>query len=169
MATKKAAKSGVGALDFLIQVKGQTKAANDLLDVGQRARQMAPLDSQVRRIFFAAERGRFEGQGVRWPALADTTVERKAAEGLDSRILRATGALYASLTRPGEASVDTPIKDLGFRYGTSLWYGRFADKGTPKASGDHEPKRKLLGFTRGQRVEINQLIAGFIAQGKTHR
>jgi hypothetical protein len=169
MASKKAAKSGIGALDFLIEVKGQTKAANDLLDVGERARQMRPLDSAVRAIYFRAEADRFEGRGVKWPPLADSTVERKAREGLDPRILRATGALYASLTRQTSDSVDTPIKDLGFRYGTSLYYGRFADKGTPKSDQSHEPKRKLLGFTRSQREEINQLIAGYIAKAKTHR
>jgi hypothetical protein len=165
----KTPKSGIGALDLIIEAKGTAKAANDLIDVGERARVMAPIDPEVRKVYFKAEKGRFEGQGVRWPPLADATVERKAREGLDSRILRATGALYDSLTRPTSDSVDTPIKDLGFRYGTSIWYARFADKGTPKASKDHEPQRKLLGLTRPQREEINQLIAGFIAKGKTRR
>ena len=43
-----------------------------------------------------------EGRPTRWPELAESTTRKKALEGLDPRILRATEALVEGLTAEGQ-------------------------------------------------------------------
>src|SRR5687768_16263499 len=64
-----------------------------------------------------------EGRPTRWPELAESTVRKKASEGLDPIILRATEALVGGLTEEGQAGLGS--WDIGHE-GTD-WVAFLAD------------------------------------------
>jgi phage gpG-like protein len=148
-----------GLLGFVAEAIGVGKAAYDLEQMGKRAENVRPLDAVIRKVFLESERERFDGMNQRpkWPPLAQSTVERKARQGLDPRPLRATGLLRASLTEPGApGQVDQPTPG-SFRFGTKVPYAFYHDTGTGV------PKRKLVGLTVKQRGTIKEVVGEYIA------
>lgn len=149
-----------GPLGFLIEAVGAVKAANDLERMGKRAQDVRPLEPVIRKVFLESEQQRFAGQNQRpkWPPLADSTKARKAEQHLSQATLRATDALYRSLTQEGAAGqVDEPQAGQ-FRFGTKVPYAFYHD------TGKGVPKRKLVGLTTKQRQGIKEVIGTFIAE-----
>ncbi len=94
-----------------------------------------------------------------WAPLADETLARKAAEGLDQRILHATQDLMMSLT--GETE-DTMVK-IGpelMEFGTDLDYAGFHQTGTVNM-----PQRRPIEFTEVDKVEFMRKLQRYMVEG----
>lgn len=76
--------------------KGLFIASEKLNDLGEPLQRAGEV---VRREI--DENFQVEGRPSPWEPLADSTLSRKDSQGLDDRILRATGALYEGLMNPG--------------------------------------------------------------------
>jgi hypothetical protein len=131
-----------------VTVKGDKQAAAAVAMLGVRARDIHSLDRQVGDVVHQSTRHRFDTDADgSWNQLADSTVTRKEIQGLDPRINRATGALYASLTH-GRAEPG-PRDEL--RYGSSVPYAGFVDA-----------RRKLIELRPQEQNEVTQIIASYI-------
>ena len=93
-----------------------------------RADDLAPAMESVLDGILESARKQFDTEGGHgsggWDALAESTVERKAREGLDSRILHATLDLRRSLTERGGANVAIPQRD-GLIVDTTVPYAKY--------------------------------------------
>lgn len=82
-------------------VFGDVQFSRDLLRFRDRAMDMRPAFASIHASFLAIERHQFATSGGfsgGWRPLAPSTVEAKERRGLDPRILRATDAMWKSLT-----------------------------------------------------------------------
>lgn len=148
-------------LHLAVETEGVPKATNDVRELGVRASDVRAVQREVLEVERESTQRRFERRGPGWPPLAASTVERKAQQSLDPRILRATGELYKSLTEPSlrsEANRATP-RALG--YGTTVPYAGYAHRGTRD-----EPQRKLIDLAAGDMRKIVSIIGGYIATGR---
>lgn len=149
-------------LEPQIEVRGQRKAAIDLRQLGERSSDIRRVSEKVRSIYRKSNERRFDTSGSgTWPPLAADTKERKARAGLDPRPMRATGALYRSLTSP-RASDQVDRRDpTEFRFGTTLPYARFHDLGT-----GGEKKRELIELTPAEQHQIRKIVSAYIARAE---
>jgi phage gpG-like protein len=95
-----------------------------------------------------------------WTPLKDSTVEAKAAAGLDSRILHATLALRDALTGTTEHSL-IRVDGGEVRIGTDLPYFRFHATGTSKM-----PKRQPAILDDVMRRNVMKGVQRWITTGK---
>lgn len=121
-----------------------------------------PVDglSRVARILEEGTRRNFETRGVSggspWRDLAHATVARKRREGLDPRILRATGRLYHSLVggagparglggrfEPGRGDHVERIAGSQLTWGSSVSYGIFHQSSAPRRVIPYRPPVRL--------------------------
>jgi phage gpG-like protein len=115
-------------IEFILQQTGRFQEA--LLNLEPLWELVKPVAAQVEEEQFDTQ-----GQGA-WPALADSTLARKASGGWPEDPLIRTGDLKASLTDPGRAA------DVGPRhmiYGTDSSYAIFHQLGTSKM-----PQRQVI-------------------------
>lgn len=152
-----------------LDIEGDAGVVSHLDAVAERTRDARPAMRKVRSIIEAGHRKQFETGGAylgdSWEALAPGTLARKARKGQDSRILRASGALEASLTggkgRRGGATRTTA------RAGTSVWYAVFAKSGTKHAGhGASSPVRTIVGLTTRDRLKSVRTIQKYILTGE---
>ncbi len=136
-------------------VEGDTKASEDLQLMGVRASDIRRLQ-EVRSIFHRSEERRFAAGGPGWPPLADSTRERKQ----DPRILRATGALYRSLTAASASDQIDERRPDRLEFGTAVPYARFHEYGTRNM-----PRRVLIDLRPPERDEIRGVLERYIAKG----
>lgn len=148
-----------------VEQRGAGVAAKHLADMGKRARAPKDASYKVRSIFRKAEAKRFDTKGAgTWKPLADSTRRNKAERNHDPRILRATNALYKSLTAPrASGQIDERDRTDQWRFGTSVPYAAFHD------TGRGVPKRKLIDLTGTERKAIDDEIGKFIATGEADK
>jgi len=148
-----------------IEQRGAGVAAKHLADMGKRARAPKDASYRVRTIFRKAEESRFSSAGAgTWKPLAETTRQLKAERGHDPRILRATNALYKSLTAPrARDQIDDRDRQDAWRFGTTVPYAIYHD------TGRGVPKRKLIDLTSSERKAIDDEIGKYIATGQADR
>lgn len=143
-----------------IETRGVARTTHAFKDVGKRGANIAPAAFKVRTIFRKAEAARFDSQGHgTWPGLADATKERKRQRNQDPRVMRATNALYKSLTA---ANARDQVDERGpaeLRFGTTVPYAGFHN------TGKGVPKRALIDLTHGERRRIDEALEAFIATG----
>lgn len=152
-----------------VDLEGDDRVLKDLAGAAARAKDARPAMRKVRAIMEGANRRQFETSGAylgdSWAPLAPGTLARKARKGQDSRILRATGALEASLSggkgRRGGATRSTA------RAGTSIWYAVFAKAGTKNAGhGASSPARPIVGLSKRDRTKAIRVVEKFLATGE---
>jgi phage gpG-like protein len=148
-------------LEMEVKQRGAGKAAVDVHRVGDRSSDIRRLSEKVRSVYRRSETARFDNRGRgAWPPLAASTRARKAAEGLDPRILHASDTLYRSLTSPRAAGQIDDRKPTEFRFGTTVPYAVFHDVGKGL------PRRELIELTPSERREVEELIARYISKGE---
>jgi hypothetical protein len=139
-----------------IEARGAERTAKHLSDMGRRARNVKPAGYKARTIFHKAEEARFSTTGGgTWKALASSTQERKAREGLDPRTNRATNALHRSLTSATAGDQVDERQAEWFRFGTTVPYAPHVDRA-----------RKLIDLTPTQRRAIDKAIEDYVARGQ---
>lgn len=136
-----------------LDVFGDTQLSRDLLRFGERAADASPAFRQIADDLRDIERRQFASEGgfasAGWDPLAPSTIARKALLGLDPRILRATGALEASLTNRGD---DAHVEMIGTQeliFGTDVDYAKFHQKGTSRM-----PRRRPIELRETDRRDI---------------
>lgn len=146
-------------LDF--EVFGERQVSRDLLRLGNRAGNARPAFDAIADRLEGISAQQFDSQGGRsraWAPLADSTRRRKAALGLDHRILHATGELRRSLTGgPGGQRITTLNQIV---YGTTVPYAGFH-----QAGGGHLPRRRVVDLTECDRKEMVQILQRYMLTG----
>lgn len=140
-----------------IETKGVPETVYALHELGVRAGDVRRVSSTVERVFHESERRIFDRAGPGWPPLAASTRQRKQREGLSPELLRATDALYESLTG-GAGGTELVTRD-SFRFGTSVPYARFHE------GGEGVPRRSLTDLTPNDRKQVTQALERFIVDG----
>lgn len=142
-----------------IDSKGVERTRRAIVNVGKRGEDVRPVFQDVRAIVRQSNEERFNtrGQGS-WDALKDSTRAAKARRGDDPRILRASGALFKSLTAQRAKGQVNRKKPDRFQIGTSVHYARFHDLGEGGV-----PQRRLMDLTEADMREINRRLEDFIA------
>jgi phage gpG-like protein len=154
-----------------VELEGDDKVIHDLTKAAERAKDARPAMRKVRSIMEGANREQFESGGAylgdSWAPLSPGTLARKARHGEDSRALRATGALEASLSggkgRRGGATRSTA------RAGTSVWYAIFAQSGTKGSVNAHntgEIRRPIVGLSKRDRTKSIRVVEKFLQTGE---
>lgn len=107
------------------------------------------------------ERRQFDSQGEfasgGWAPLAPATVRLKARKGLSRRVLRATGALEASLVGPGPGHVEI-VQPHQLVFGTSDRKARFHQSGTRRM-----PRRRVLELREQDRRNFVRILQRHMA------
>jgi phage gpG-like protein len=142
-----------------IQARGVDRTARHFHELGKRARNPKDASYKIRTIFRQAEAGLFDSQGHHtWPKLADATKAAKQRGG-DPRMMRATNALYKSLTAVRASGQVDERKPDELRFGTEIPYAGFHERGAGV------PKRALINLTRAETHRIRDALAEYIATG----
>lgn len=147
---------------FDIDIRGDEDLVDELDQLGEKAKDLRPAFNRVLKIIVARYRRRFGGGG-QWAPLSPATVERKSRQGLDPRVMRASGALERALTSPGRTSGRTQSvgkSTVRVGVGKRLFYARFQHFGT-----DHIPARPLFGWEFADRKAAINVLDDYIFGG----
>jgi phage gpG-like protein len=107
-----------------------------------------------------------EGQSMSggWAPLKPVTVERKAAAGLQTEIMRATDRLMQSFTDDRGSDQTRIITPHGFEFGSKVDYGKYH---MGPAKDGSRPARKPVDFTEVQRRKyVKVLQEWLVGMGK---
>lgn len=145
---------------MLLRVDGLRDAIGMLDDVGERARRPEPAlrARETLEDLHAAERRRW---ARRWKPISRDWAERKRRQGLDPRVMRATGALHDALTRgEGPPRVTFRAWDGVLSWGVAarspVWYAAVQKKrGRNAVVIDVEARRRIASR-----------VAVYIAEGR---
>lgn len=150
------------ALRFEFEAYGDRLVSREILDIGGRGVDARPAFSAIADDLLGSEKRRFNSRGFgTWTPLAPSTLEAKARQGLDPRVLHATDALRDSLTIRGAEHQQLIIQPQFMVLGTTLDYAGYLQTGTRKM-----PARKPLGFPVGQRRKAVKRIQRFVVTGE---
>ena len=134
---------------FDLDIKGDRAAIKVIDQLGDRAVNLRPVLTDIGDIIEEGIARNFEAGGGEfgepWPALATSTLERKARQGLSPEVLRAMGDLEASLTG-GEGAVKRVAK-FQVRVGTKRYVARF-----------QQQRRAVIGISTQDRKRIFRLL-----------
>jgi phage gpG-like protein len=146
-----------------IEVRGATKAAVDLHQLGERGSDIRRVSEKVRSVYRKSNERRFASDGAgSWAPLDQATKDWKSRRNIDPRPLRgATGALYRSLTSPRAANQIDRRDKTEFRFGTTVPYAGY------HAFGKGSMHRDPLELNAAERDEITRLISAYVAKAQT--
>ena len=143
---------------------GEKQVKREILRPGKQAENLRPLFNNLADFFMDIEEGQFASQGVRgsggWKPLEFETIRRKEKAGQDTRILRATNALYESLTKRGDPGQHLEINDDYMVFGSWLARGSYHQRGA-----GHLPRRRPIDFTATDRRETVKRVQRWILRG----
>lgn len=91
-----------------------------------------------------------------WPPLSQRRVEEKARLGLDPRILRATGALFESLTRKYDSRHIERLSGSSLTFGSSVFYGIYHQSSSPRTVIPFRPPIALTDQDKREMVKAMQ-------------
>lgn len=148
-----------------IEVFGEPVLRRRLLRVEDSVTDARQAFRQIVRILERATRRQFASKGAYggtpWAALKPATLARKRRQNQDTRILRATGALFESLV--GETH-SAHILDLGrqtLRWGSSIAYGVYHQSRKPRHVIPFRPPVRLPEHDRRSAMrELQRNIMG---------
>lgn len=147
-------------MQLIIDSLGVEAVSRDLLRFGDRARDLSGAMHDILDVIRASERRQFDTQGGDgsggWQPLADSTRKSKAARGLDTRILRATGQLFDDMTGHGAGQIAVARHD-GLDFGSTLPYAKVHQHG-----GGHVPQRPVVQLPERDRRTAVRIIQRYI-------
>lgn len=144
-----------------IRVTGLRAAQTMIGDVGNRARAPEPAlrTDRVMSILHMAEHRRF---GQRFsPRATRAWAARKRREGLDPRMMRATGALERTLTRGRPPDVAfkayNSVLSWGLKWRSPVWYAAVHQK---------RPGRRVVVIDKRAAGQITDIVTAYVATGR---
>lgn len=149
---------------YAIITKNVDKTAHHLESIGERANKAAPAFEKISEELLLNEQGIWKRNGGggagKWPANTKSTLATKIARHLDTRPMRATGALERSLTIKGAPGQIRWWNTRQMQFGTSIWYAHFSqDNKNP------ERKRVVLKILPKARKNIREIILEHLIEG----
>lgn len=145
-----------------IEVYGDKLAEAELIGIGDRAADLRPLWPAVLEMMEEIEKEQFDTQGSRsgspWPELSRETLLRKFRSGQNMMIMRATDALYDSLTGKTSHSVRTFGSDWAV-FGSTLPQMAYHQDRNPSAN---YPERLPVDLTQQDSLEFAEIMLGYI-------
>lgn len=123
-----------------------------LEDIGTLLRQDVELQ-------FDTEGGHASGG---WKALSEGRVRFKANHGLDPRILRATGALFDSLTKKYDPAHIERLGPSSLTFGSTIFYGVYHQSSRPRTK---IPYRPMIALTDTDKRNIVKTLQRAMLQG----
>lgn len=149
-------------MQLRVEAVGDTIVRRHLLAMADRTADASPAMGSIIDALYDAARQQFDTQGAYggtpWPANADTTVERKAREGLDPRILHATLDLRQSLTEEGGENIAIATHD-GVVFGTTVPHAAFLRERYPMV---RVPERERRNWVK---IVQKWIIDGDVSRG----
>jgi hypothetical protein len=125
-----------------VQVIVHERKAAALVDrLAQRLEDGTPALMGLVDTMLEIESDRFAGRGQRWRKLAPETRRIDRQQGRDPRPNVNKGDMMRSLTQRGAPGQVVRVTPTSLRFGTSIWYAKFAKK----------LGRNPVGVTRAQR------------------
>lgn len=134
-----------------IEVAGAEKVERSFWRMGSRAHMMGPIFLLIRKDFQTVMARQFDSEGAYlipggWTSLADATIDKKAREGSDMRILHETRALRQSYTTGmGGVYIRGPEE---IKIGSAVPYNKYHQQGYHQwRSGTSVPARPPFKMT----------------------
>jgi len=143
---------------------GDQQVSRRILRWQEAAADARPAFEAVADMLMEHEDQQFETQGGLasggWAALKPATVQAKARQGLDPRILHATLALRRSLTERGDENQELIIEPSWMLFKSKLEYAGFHQTGTR-----HMPQRRPIELREQDRQEVVKIVQEFLVYG----
>lgn len=148
-------------MEFTFEASGDQLISRKLLRYADRAVAAKPAFESIADTLRGYEKRLFDTQGMsggqRWDDIADSTRQRKAAAGLDPRVLHATLALRRSLTDKGDPEHEEIAADSFLLFGSKVSYASIHQR---------RRKRRPIQFGENQKKYILKKLQRFIATGE---
>lgn len=153
------------AMRLDLEIFGDKQVDRELLRFRERADDMRPVFTALADDFLNMERAQFRSQGLfgsgGWAPLKQSTVDRKAAAGLDPRILHATLALYQSLTSSSDQHHVRRVTGDSLVVGTDLLYAGVHQNPVTSPL----PQRRPVEFREQDRRAWIKALQSFLVNG----
>ena len=152
---------------FDFEVDGDVQVSRKLLRLGEYAGDATPVFDSMADDIIKLTKRQFDTQGSSgsggWDQLKPETIRRKANHKppLDPRILRATGALFNSLTSRGGSNQILETKKDSLTFGTKLPYS-----GVHQRGGGSVPQRRPVEFSKRDRNGLVKSLQRYIMTGQ---
>lgn len=147
-------------LTLKIQAEGEVIVERQLLRFsenleapGEQLEEIAVLLGEAVEKQFDTEGGHASGG---WKALTEERVATKARLGLDPRILRATSALFDSLTRKYDPRHIERLSGSSLTFGSTVSYAIFHQSSAPRAKIPYRPPIALTEQDKRNMVKVLQ-------------
>lgn len=98
-----------------------------------------------------------------WPPLSEARVAAKARLGLDPRILRASGALFESLTRKFDSQHIERLSGSSLTFGSTVYYGIYHQSSSPRTV---IPFRPPIGLTEQDKRDMVKAMQRALVTGE---
>jgi phage gpG-like protein len=146
---------------FGLTTTGTQNSAAVLNSIGGRGADARPAWPAIFKLMQADTGQRFDrgGEGD-WQKLAEATIDAKARKHQDPRIMRASGALYKSLTGDRGRGALRRKSRYQLTYGTSVFYARFHQLGKGV------PKRELITVDAALARRIVDALERYVSKGE---
>lgn len=158
---------GAGLLRLELEIAGEKQVSREILRVGKRATDMRPALNVIADFWMDETRQNFDSEGRHasggWKPLKPATLRRKQQKNLDPRILRATGALFKSLTVRRSRGSLLRVTKSELLYGSRLPYAAVHQR--PRAT-NPLPRRRPVELTEAARRQTLRILQRFIFTGE---
>lgn len=152
---------------LIIDIKGDKQVDRKLMRISMKAGDVRPafrvILDDIRKITkkqFGTE-GKHRSGG--WEPLKDSTIARKQAAQLDTRIMRATYKLMDSLITRMHPEGVQEIKPQEMVFGTKVDYAVHHQHGAPRAN---LPQRRLVEFNEPDKRRFMKTLQRYIVTGE---
>lgn len=117
-----------------LTVFGDTQISRGFVSGAGRLRDLRPAWHHVHDWLLEENRRQFASEGSyggnAWHQLAESTIRRKQAKGMDNGILRETDRLFGSMTEKGHPDAKVKITRRNFDFQSLVEYGEYHQTGT---------------------------------------
>jgi hypothetical protein len=145
------------------EVFGHKQLERELTRFADLAGDAAPAWEEIIDLIRADIQEQFDTEGGSmsggWAPLKPVTVERKAAAGLSTQIMRATDRLMQSLTDDRGSDQTRIVEPHGFEFGSKVDYGKYH---MGPAKDGSRPARKPVDFTEEQRRKYVKVLQEYL-------
>jgi phage gpG-like protein len=153
-------------MELRIDVFGETELSRKLLRFTQAVENPKPAFDMLHTQFLHLEHEQFESGGKfspdgLWAPLADSTVARKAALGLDPRTLIASGRLFKSLSDPNSEDHIYHTTDDSMFIGSRVEYGVYHQSRAPRT---RLPRRPPVSLPESEKKHWVKLLQGWLIE-----
>ena len=153
---------GDGWIKIAFNIAGEAQFSRKLKNIGNAVTDLTPAWQDIAWDFYQTEAEFFQSAGDgNWKPLKDSYADWKRSKGLSPRILVATGALEASLTRPGAPGAVCVMSPLALTLGTLVRTknGKFNLGLIHQEPTRIERKREVIRFSDAQKLRWSKFLS----------